>query len=82
MLFFLEIIELLVVETNRCYHQYLDSLNDGRSPLPDPTLKVSWDTAEQLSTPFFGKTMKRDRFCHILRYLHFTDNRDEPDKER
>jgi hypothetical protein len=19
-------------------------------------------------------------FCHILRYLHFTDNRDEPDK--
>jgi hypothetical protein len=28
---------------------------------------------------FLGKTMKQDRFCHILRYLHFT-NRDEPDK--
>jgi hypothetical protein len=39
MLFFLEIIQLLVVETNRYYHQYLDSLNDGRSPLPDVTLK-------------------------------------------
>jgi hypothetical protein len=28
MLSFLEIIQLLVVETNRYYHQYLDSLND------------------------------------------------------
>jgi hypothetical protein len=30
--------------------------------------------------PFSGKTMKQDRFCHILRYLHFTDNRDKPDE--
>jgi hypothetical protein len=44
------------------------------------TLKAYWSTAEQFNTPFFGKTMKRDRFCHILRYLHFTDNRDKPDK--
>jgi hypothetical protein len=36
MLFFLEIIQLLVVETNRYYHQYI-SLNDR--PLPDVTLK-------------------------------------------
>jgi hypothetical protein len=28
----------------------------------------------------FGTTMKVDKFFHILRYLHFTDNRDEPDK--
>jgi hypothetical protein len=28
---------------------------------------------------FLGKT-KQDRFCHILRYLHFTANRDKPDK--
>jgi len=37
--FFLEIIQLLVVETNRYYHQYLDSLTDRQSPLPDVTLK-------------------------------------------
>jgi hypothetical protein len=100
MLFFLEIIQLLVVETNRYYHQYLESLNDRRSPLLDMTLKemfsflailqmghdirdtpeAYWSTAEQFSMPFFGKTMKRGRFCHILRYLYFTDNRDEPDK--
>jgi hypothetical protein len=24
--------------------------------------------------------MKQDRYFHILRFLHFTDNRDEPDK--
>jgi hypothetical protein len=39
MLFFLEIIQLLVVETNMYYHQYLDSLDDRWSPLPDVTLK-------------------------------------------
>jgi hypothetical protein len=39
MLFFLEIIKLLAVETNRYYHQCLDSLDDGWSPLPDMTLK-------------------------------------------
>jgi hypothetical protein len=44
------------------------------------TLKVYWTTAEQFSTPFFRKMMKQDRFCHILRYLHFIDNGDEPDK--
>jgi hypothetical protein len=37
MLFFTEIIHLLVEETNRYYQQYLDSLEDGHSPLPDVT---------------------------------------------
>jgi hypothetical protein len=35
MLFFREIIHLLVEETNRYYHQYLYSLEDGPSHLPD-----------------------------------------------
>jgi hypothetical protein len=34
LLFFTGIIHLLVEETNRYYHQYLDSLEDGPSPLP------------------------------------------------
>jgi hypothetical protein len=99
MLFFMEIIQLLVVQTNRYYYQYLDSLDDGWSPLPDmtlqemysflvlilqmghdvsDTLKVYWTKAEQFSMAFVGK-IKQDKFCHICRYLHFTDNRDEPD---
>jgi len=38
-----------------------------------------WSTLDQLYTPFYGTMMKRDRYHHILRYLHFTDNRNEPD---
>jgi hypothetical protein len=37
MLFFTGIIHLLVEETNRYYHQYLDSLEDAPSPFPDVT---------------------------------------------
>jgi len=32
MLFFAEIVTLLVVETNRYYHQFLDNYEDGSSP--------------------------------------------------
>ena len=28
-------------------------------------------TVDQLYTPFYGTMMKRDRYLHILRYLHF-----------
>jgi hypothetical protein len=37
--FFLEIIQLLVVETNRYYHQDLDTLDEGGSPLPNVTVQ-------------------------------------------
>jgi hypothetical protein len=39
MLFFLETMQLLVEETNRYYHQYLDALYEGCSSLPDVTIK-------------------------------------------
>jgi hypothetical protein len=37
MLYFESVIALLVEETNRYYYQYLDTLDDGPSPLPDVT---------------------------------------------
>jgi hypothetical protein len=37
MLFSLEILRLLVEERNRYYHQYLDTLDEGCSPLSDMT---------------------------------------------
>ena len=37
-------------------------------------------TVDQLYTPFYSTMMKRDRYLHILRYLPFTDNRNEPDR--
>ena len=39
-----------------------------------------WSTLDQLYTPFYGTMMKRDQYLRILRYLHFTDNRNEPDR--
>jgi hypothetical protein len=102
MLYFSGIIHLLVVETNRYYHQYLGRLDDGPSPVPDVTdsemflflgiivqmghdirdrLRDYWSTTEQFFTPFYSNTMKRDRFLHILRFLHFTDNNTDIDKQ-
>ncbi|PNF23240.1 hypothetical protein B7P43_G18268 [Cryptotermes secundus] len=101
MLYFVGIIHLLVEETNRYNHQYLDRLEDGTSPRPDvteskmflflgiiiqmghdirDTLKDYWSTAEQFATPFYSNTMKRDRFLHILRFLHFADKSTETDR--
>ena len=37
LLYFAEIITLLVVENNRYYHDHLDRLDEGPSPLPDVT---------------------------------------------
>ena len=39
-----------------------------------------WATKDQLYIPFYGTLMKWDRYLHILSYLHFTDNRNEPDR--
>jgi len=49
--------------------------HDVRNKLTD-----YWSTLDQLYTPFHGCMMKRDRYLHILRYLHFSDNRIEPDR--
>ena len=95
LLYFAEIITLLVVETNRYYHQFLDSFEDGPSPQRDVaeaemflylvlTLQMGhtvqdrledyWMKMEQLRIPFYGQTLAHARYCHILRFLHFTDN--------
>ena len=37
-------------------------------------LKDYWTKIEQLRIPFYGQTLARARYCHILCFLHFTDN--------
>jgi len=37
-------------------------------------LEDYWMKMEQLHTPFYGQTMACARYCHILRFLHVTDN--------
>jgi predicted nucleotidyltransferase len=44
------------------------------------TVKDYWFTAENSFTAFYGNTMKRDRFFHILRFLHFSNNKNQSDK--
>ena len=43
------------------------------------TLHDYWSRLKQMHTMFYGKTMTRDRFLHILRYLHFAENSRRPD---
>ena len=95
LLFFTEIITLLVVETNSYYRQFLENSDDGHSSEREVTevemfaflalilqightvqgrLEDYWTKMEQLRTPFYGQTMVRARYYHILRFLHFTDS--------
>lgn len=43
-----------------------------------PDIKSYWTTDIAMATPFFNKTMTRDRFLTILRYLHFSNVEEEP----
>src|SRR5215471_10394447 len=47
---------------------------------PKDTLHDYWSRLRQLHSPFYGETMARDRFLHILRFLHFANNSQRPDK--
>ena len=44
-----------------------------------PDIKSYWTTDVVLETPYFGKTMKRDRFQQIMRYLHFSNCLEAPE---
>jgi len=37
-------------------------------------LEGYWTKMEQLHIPFCGQMLSCARYCHILRFLHFTDN--------
>ena len=44
-------------------------------------LKDYCSREEQYFTPFYSKTMVRDRFIHILRFLHFENNDNPPNRD-
>ena len=44
------------------------------------TLLDYWSRLRQLHNLFYGETMTRDRFLHILYFLHFADNSQRPDE--
>ena len=101
LLYFAEIITLLVVETNRYYHDYLDRYDDGPSPDPEVneaemflflalTIQMGHgvtDKTDRLQVSigsgihiFLRHYDEPGRYLHILRYLHFTDNRNKRDR--
>jgi hypothetical protein len=109
-LFFQQVLQIVLQETNRYFHQFM-AFQDIPGPSVQPpnitieelykflaiiiqmghdqrdTLKDYWARVEQYHTPFFHNTMVRDRFFHILRFLHFENNenppnRDDPDYDR
>ena len=43
-------------------------------------LQDYWLTLEQYFMALYRNTMKWYRFCHILRFIHCSDNKNEPDK--
>jgi hypothetical protein len=44
-------------------------------------LKDYWGREEQYLTPFYYNTLVRDRFFHILRFLHFQKNHNPPNRD-
>jgi hypothetical protein len=44
------------------------------------SLKDYWSREEQYCTLFYSNVMPRDRFLHILRFLHFENNEDPPNR--
>lgn len=43
-------------------------------------LRDYWTSAAQFFTPLYPSTTTQDHFLHILRYIHFTDNDKEVNK--
>jgi len=96
-LFFREVFQIILTETNRYFHQYMLSRPTGSTSAQPPditieemytffglviqmghdprhSLKDYWSRDELYYTPFYSNVMARDRFFHILRFLHFENN--------
>jgi len=45
-----------------------------------PTIDMYWTKSSLFATPVFGNLLCRNRYCLILKFLHFSNNDDMPDK--
>ena len=46
-----------------------------------PTISMYWSTDPLLNTPVFGAVMTRNRFLLLLKFLHFNNNQDAPNRD-
>jgi hypothetical protein len=88
-------IQLLVAETNKYYNQCLDTSDSANecSYFLTSLYKIHlwlalykwdmqeyyWSTSEQFCTQLYTNVMKHDWLFHVLRFLHFCENRVQPD---
>jgi hypothetical protein len=46
------------------------------------TLNECWSREPMCHAPFYSRVLLHNTFHHILRFLHFENNEDDPDKDR
>ena len=103
-LFFRQVFQIILTETNRYFHQYMSSRATGSTSTQPPDITIEeiykffglmiqmgndprhilkdyWSREEQYCIPFYSNVMARDRFFHILRFLHFENNDDPPNHD-
>ena len=103
-LFFRQVFQIILTETNRYFHQYMSSRATGSTTTQPPDITIEeiykffglmiqmgndprhilkdyWSREEQYCIPFYSNVMARDRFFHILRFLHFENNDDPPNHD-
>ena len=69
-------LDITIEEMYKCFGLIIQMGHDQRHSLKD-----CWSREEQYSTPFYSNVMARDRFFHILRFLHFENNDDPPNHD-
>jgi hypothetical protein len=57
---------------------FLDKIIQIAHCIRDKVTDYCW-TTNQFHTRFYSTNVKRDRYFHILCFLHFTDNKNKPD---
>ncbi|XP_065182258.1 piggyBac transposable element-derived protein 4-like [Sycon ciliatum] len=50
--------------------------------VPKPELDHYWSTDPIIATPFYSRTMPRERFTSIMNFLHFMDNAEEDPNDK
>ncbi|KAL6416949.1 hypothetical protein ACFW04_014775 [Cataglyphis niger] len=87
-----DLLEFIAVETNKYHEQNYRKFKRGKKcgMWRDVTSELKkflglkgkdndyWSTNPIIDTPIFSKTMSRNRFREILKYLHFSDNEKMP----
>ena len=103
-LFFRQVFQIILTETNCYFHQYMSSRTTASTSAQPPDITIQamykflgpiiqmghdlrqsikdyWSREELYFYPLYSNVVARDRFFHILRFLHFENNDDPPNHD-